>query len=195
MLLVLGWLLAFAQDGCLSVYWLRNCLCLVFHSSMLEHEGLSVLMIIAIISIAQYCTNKGEHTALYKINNIAIIYIYKMSKILCEHNVTHHTCACTHKCTMVHGRNVLGGGGRVKRKKTIWNHLLWYCLEVSFDALLLNLIDHFIDLPLFPYIGNSTECQWQCMSASVHGIECLAGLGLCLAGLRFWSDGAFLLKV
>ena len=74
-----------------------------------------MIIVIAVISIAPYLTDKGEHTSLYKINN----NVYsKTSKILnyvviILHYTHTHTRARTHARTHTeaHRRNVTRGEG------------------------------------------------------------------------------------
>ena len=76
-----------------------------------DGAGESVTIItIVIISIALYLPDKGEHTALYKINKgvsiktseIMINIVIILYKFLAHHTCTHtHTHTCMHACTHV----------------------------------------------------------------------------------------------
>ena len=58
-----------------------------------------LLIIIVVIFIAPYLTDRGEHTTLYKNNNN--VYI-KTSKIVYDHNIVFLTHACAHTRTHTH---------------------------------------------------------------------------------------------
>ena len=64
------------------------------------------MIIIAVIYIALYLTNKGEHTTLYKINNNIYIKTFKKNYIIIWyslHTHTHmHTDAHTHTHAHTH---------------------------------------------------------------------------------------------
>ena len=79
----------------------------------------TTIIIIAVIFVAPYLTDKGEHTALYKVNNN--VYI-KTSKIISYIVIVSfaHACAYTKQ---VHRRNVTREGRQVRRQK-----LLLFCV-------------------------------------------------------------------
>ena len=52
-----------------------------------------IIIIVAVISIAPYLTDKGEHTSLYKVSDKTFIKISKMINYLV---MITHTHACTH---------------------------------------------------------------------------------------------------
>ena len=92
--------------------------------------------IIAVISVAPYLTDKGEHASLYKINdntfiqisniiNYVVMILYTSCALACTHTHTQarthththvHTCTHTHTHThtLVHRRNVTRGKGYIQ---------------------------------------------------------------------------------
>ena len=62
-----------------------------------------MMMMIMIISIAPYFTDKGAHTALYKINKNVCIKTCKNGKLY-SHSIVflaHHTQHCPSRCTFI----------------------------------------------------------------------------------------------
>ena len=83
----------------------------------------TTIIIIAVIFVAPYLTDKGEHTTLYQVNNNVYIKTSKLISyiVIILYPLLMHVRTHTHK--QVHRRNVTREGRQVRRQK-----LLLFCV-------------------------------------------------------------------